>query len=289
MSRKWTLKELVEEYAAWLSNPDTGKAIRYHMKPILVLFGGWQVKNIGPAQVQEFLADQKKKGLSKVTACQRAKILRTAFSWAVRMGKLPTSPLAMLRIPTPKSRRIEPPTKEEVASMYQHASPHVQRVLVLGLACGPRIGPSELFSLQWKDVDLDAGIIHMPNADKGVREESRSIPIRDDILPLMKEWKNKDGKCPFVINYRGKKVFHIDHAWHKAREAAGISRRITPYSLRHAFPTEALDHGADIKAVAEIMGHADPTMILKTYQHVKFKRLVETVNTIPSFLNKKEG
>lgn len=107
MSRKWTLKELVEEYAAWLSNPDTGKAIRYHMKPILVLFGGWQVKNIGPAQVQEFLADQKKKGLSKVTACQRAKILRTAFSWAVRMGKLPTSPLAMLRIPTPKSRRIE--------------------------------------------------------------------------------------------------------------------------------------------------------------------------------------
>ena len=126
--------------------------------------------------------------------------------------------------------------------------------------------------------------MHMPNADKGVREASRVVPIRDELLPFMEEWHERDGnKCEFVIHYHGKKVAHIDHAWHKAREAAGIVRRITPYSLRHAFPTEALDHDADLKAVTEIMGHKDPTMILRTYQRVKRRKLVEAVHKIPSF------
>ena len=287
MPKKMTLKSLVEDYTSWLSNQKTATAIRHHLKPVLTLYGGWQPKRIGPAQVQEFLAEQRKNGLSDVTAYQRAKILRTVLSWAVRMGKMPSSPLAMLRLPAPKSRSIEPPTREEVMRMYEYASPHVQRVLLIGLSCGPRIGPSELFSLQWSDVDFTAGIMHMPNADKGVQEASRPVPIRDELMPFMREWRSQDKDCKYVINYHGKKVSHIDHAWHKAREAAGIERRITPYSLRHAFPTEALDVGADIKAVAEIMGHKDPTMILKKYQHVKFRKLVETVHTIPSFFPKR--
>lgn len=136
-------------------------------------------------------------------------------------------------------------------------------------------------------MDLSAQLMHMPNADKGVREASRLAPIREDLLPLMREWKEQDKGCEYVINYHGKKVAHIDHAWHKARQAAGIERRITPYSLRHAFPTEALEHDADIKAVAEIMGHTDPTMILKVYQHIKFRKLVETVNKIPPLIKKR--
>lgn len=287
MPKKMTLKSLVEDYTNWLSNPKTAKAMKHHLKPVLDMYGGWQAKNVGPAQVQEFLLEQRKNGLSNVTAYQRAKILRTVLSWAVRMGKMPSSPLATLRLPTPKSRRIEPPSREEVMRMYEHAAPHVQRVLLIGLSCGPRIGPSELFSLQWTDVDFDAGIMHMPNADKGVQEATRPIPIRDELKPLMQEWRKKDKDCKYVINYHGKKVAHIDHAWHKARQAAGIERRITPYSLRHAFPTEALDVGADVKAVAEIMGHTDATMVLKIYQHTKFRKLVETVHIIPPFIKKK--
>ena len=286
MPKKFTLKVLVDEYTAWLSNSTTAGAVKHHLKAVLEFYGGWQPKRVGPAQVQEFLADQRKKGLSDSTAYQRAKILRTVLAWAVRMGKLSSSPLAVLRLPSPKSRRTEPPTREEVMRMYRHASPHVQRVLLIGLSCGPRIGPSELFSLRWTDVDLDAELMHMPNADKGVKEASRVIPIRSDLLELMKRWKELDKDCQFVINYHGKRVRHIDHAWHKARIAAGIERKITPYSLRHSFPTEALEHGADINAIATIMGHSDPTMILRVYQHIRFKKLVETVNIIPSFIER---
>ena len=68
---------------------------------------------------------------------------------------------------------------------------------------------------------------------------------------------------------------------HKARKAAGITRRITPYSLRHAMPTEALEHGADVKAVAEVMGHADPTMLLRVYQHTRYRLKKKAVNAAP--------
>ena len=52
-----------------------------------------------------------------------------------------------------------------------------------------------------------------------------------------------------------------------ALRMAGITRRIRPYDMRHFFATEAIRSGADLKAVAEILGHANMTMILKHYQH----------------------
>lgn len=81
--------------------------------------------------------------------------------------------------------------------------------------------------------------------------------------------------------FGGWQARHLGHAWHAARKAAGISRRITPYSLRRAMPTEALEFGADVKAVAEVMGHADPTMLLRVYQHTRFRLRKAAVNAAP--------
>ena len=137
--------------------------------------------------------------------------------------------------------------------------------------------------LTWGDVELEAGYMRMPNAAKGAKDDSRIVPIRDDILPLLREWREEDEKraCPWVIHWQGRPVRCIGHAWHQARKAAGITRRITPYSLRHAMPTEALEHGADVKAVAEVMGHADPTMLLRVYQHTRYRLRKQAVNAAP--------
>ena len=85
--------------------------------------------------------------------------------------------------------------------MYSVAAPHIRRVIVLGMAAGPRIGPSELFRLAWADVELAAGYMRMPNAAKGAKEDSRIVPIRDDILPLLREWREEDEKraCPWAL------------------------------------------------------------------------------------------
>lgn len=261
-----TARQLAEDYLAHQITRDvTRTSTRHHLNQLLALFGGWQARRVGADQVREFLAVQKTRGVMATTAHHRVRLWRTVLAWAVETGRLPASPLAGFRLHRPRARRIDPPTRAEAARMYKVAAPHIRRVIVLGMAAGPRIGPSELFRLAW------------------AKDDSRIVPIRDDILPLLRAWKEEDEKqgCPWVIHWQGRPVRCIGHAWHQARKAAGITRRITPYSLRHAMPTEALEHGADVKAVAEVMGHADPTMLLRVYQHTRYRLKKKAVNAAP--------
>lgn len=65
---------------------------------------------------------------------------------------------------------------------------------------------------------------------------------------------------------------------------AGITRRIRPYDLRHAHATEALAHGADLKALSENMGHSTTMMIHKHYQHVLNQQRQDAVEAIPDLV-----
>ena len=155
------------------------------------------------------------------------------------------------------------------------------------MATGARIGPSELFRLRWSDVDVETGVIRMPNAHKGAGEESRDVPIRDDVLDLLRRWHEEDRQtgCAYVIAYKGRPVRSISNGWHNALRRAGIARRIRPYDLRHAFASLALVYGADIKCVAETMGHKNITMLLSVYQHTLFEQRRRAVNAAPGLFS----
>lgn len=223
---------------------------------------------------------QRQRGVGQSTVHRRVSILRAAYGWAVRARLLLSNPLVSLRIAKPKAQRIAPPSVKEARLLYDVAAPHIQRVIVLGMATGARIGPSELFRLRWSDVDVETGVIRMPNAHKGAGEESRDVPIRDDVLGLLRRWHEEDRQagCAYVIAYKGRPVRSISNGWHNALRRAGIARRIRPYDLRHAFASLALVHGADIKCVAETMGHKNITMLLSVYQHTLFEQRRRAVN-----------
>ena len=109
----------------------------------------------------------------------------------------------------------------------------------------------------------------------------------------MKAWSQEDQGLEnegFIITYKGQPINSMKRGWHAALKRAGIDRRIRPYDLRHAFATLALDAGADIKAVSDVMGHADPTMVLKHYQHTTEalrRSAVEAFPDIPLHVPKK--
>ena len=165
-----------------------------------------------------------------------------------------------MQLPATTAHVPTPPTPKELQLAYANAAPHVQRVIVLGMSTGARIGPSELFRLRWSDVDLENAVLRMPNADKGgSKEEAREVPIREDILDLLRQWEEKDAAigCPWVIHHKGR------------------------HDLRHAFASRYLDYGADLKCVAEIMGHADEKMLLRVYRHTNSEGHRKAVNTAP--------
>ena len=108
------------------------------------------------------------------------------------------------------------------------------------------------------------------SANKNAKKPYRDVPIRPSLLNEMEDWLREDqerGRGDYIITYKGQPINSMKHGWHDALKRAGITRRIRPYDLRHAFATLALDAGADLKAVSDVMGHADPTMVLKHYQH----------------------
>ena len=278
-----TVEELLARYLDTLENPATYNTTRYHIEPLTAIFGKRKAYCLTCDDVLAWCEVQRRRGVGQSTVHRRVSILRAAYNWGVRTRLLAVSPLTSLRIAKPQPQRITPPSLREARMLYDVAAPHVRRVIVLGMATGARIGPSELFRLRWSDVDTEAGVIRMPNAKKGAREASRDVPIRDDTRAEIKAWQREDARsgCAYVIAYRGNPVRSISNGWHNARRRAGITRRIRPYDLRHAFPSLALAYDADIKCVAEVMGHKNPQMLWATYQHTAFRQKRKAVNAGP--------
>ncbi|MGX8718905.1 MAG: tyrosine-type recombinase/integrase, partial [Desulfovibrio sp.] len=163
------------------------------------------------------------------------------------------------------------------------APPHIQRVIVLGSQFGMRVGPSELFSLKWEDVDIDGQVIHVKAADKNENEPWRDVPIKESLLPVFRSWREEDMQkgCEYVVNYHNKGISNLRYGWAGTKERAGITRRIRPYDLRHAFATEAIAAGADYGTVAKLMGHSSAQMVLQFYQHVMTEQKKRAIEILP--------
>lgn len=87
-----TARQLAEDYLAHQITRDvTRTSTRHHLNQLLALFGGWQARRVGAAQMQEFLAAQKVRGVMATTAHHRVRLWRTALAWAVGYSLAGTS------------------------------------------------------------------------------------------------------------------------------------------------------------------------------------------------------
>lgn len=278
-----TVREMVEGYLELQDlRPVTRQANAYHLRFLVGLFGDRLARCVGTPEMAAFREIQRRRGIALSTISRRLTVYKAAVNWAVESRRLSVSPLAGLRIPSARSRRPAPPTVAELQAMLCYAAPHVRRVIILGLYLGARTGPSELFRLRWADFDARAGVIRVPHAAKSDGADGRDVPVRSELIPMMERWREEDGACPWIIHFHGRPVCSVSSAWHSARRRAGISRRITCYGLRHAFATYALRAGADLRGVAELMGHDDVTQVVRTYDHIDDERRRATVESLPA-------
>lgn len=279
LGKTMTVEELLYAHLAY-KRPSKANAERVisDLRPVAALLGNISVTDLAKHQIMQAMNEQLLKVKPKTVRIRFAH-LKAAYSWAVEQGILNSVP--QFRLPQASSERIPPPSNDECISIINNALQHVQRVVVLGIYCGMRIGSSELFKLTWQDVDLKSRILRVWSAEKNKKIPWRDVPLCNAVFSEMEKWYAEDNGEGYIIHWKGKPVKSIKKAWDKALKKAGITRRIRPYDLRHAFATNALEAGADLKSVSEIMGHADTTMVLKTYQHVKASQHKKTVDSLP--------
>lgn len=146
-------------------------------------------------------------------------------------------------------------------------------ILELFYSCGLRI--SELILLPLRDVSLDESVVRV----RGKGAKVRLVPLGGRAIERIRGYLavREDGKVlddTLFLSSRGRRMSRT-LAWQIVKRhaiAANIPANVTPHMLRHSFATHLLDNGADLRAVQEMLGHADITTT-EIYTHVSVERL----------------
>jgi integrase/recombinase XerC len=136
---------------------------------------------------------------------------------------------------------------------------------------------SELVALDWPDLDAEMGLLRVRHG-KGNKE--RIVPIGEPAIKALEAWRRNMPAAaesgPIFTNLRGRRISTRSVELIVARLLArsGVAKRITPHGLRHSFATHLLDHGADLRPIQEMLGHAS-LATTQRYTHVSVNRLKE--------------
>ena len=230
-----------------------------------------------PRLLRDYIYHLKDLGLAPASIRRNVSAVRVYFRFLVGEGILTSDPSD--RLETPKRWQSLPDvlTAEEVERLL--AAPTLDDPLVfrdralleLGYGAGLRV--SELTGLTARDALLDEGVVRV--LGKGGKE--RLVPIGRGaigaVAVYLRELRPRldrgGGQGIMLLNANGGPLTRMG-AWKIVRkyvERAGISKRVTPHTLRHSFATHLLEGGADLRAVQEMLGHADISTT-QIYTHV---------------------
>jgi len=233
--------------------------------------------DITARMLREYVYHLKDLGLSPASIRRNVSAVRTYFRFLIGDGIVVRDPSE--RLETPKRWRTLPDvlTVEEVQKLL--AAPTLDDPFVfrdralLELAYGAGLRVSEWITLGVRDLMLDEGLVRV--FGKGSKE--RLVPIGRSAIgaaaiylrELRPRLEKGEGKGVLLLNARGRPLTRMG-AWKILRgyvERAGITRHVTPHTLRHSFATHLLEGGADLRAVQEMLGHVD-IATTQIYTHV---------------------
>lgn len=226
-----------------------------------------------------------------IASSSQARILcgvRSFFKYLVISGILKDDPSELLEAPTVGEHLPEVLSTEEIDRMEaaidlsKWEGQRNKAIIELLFSCGLRV--SELVSLKFNDIFEREKFLRI--IGKGDKE--RLVPISDSALHEIKLWlydrnlmKIKPGEQDYVfLNRRGA---HLTRTMilimiKRTAEEAGITKTVSPHTLRHSFATELLKGGADLRAIQEMLGHEN-IKTTQIYTHIDITTLREEILT----------
>jgi integrase/recombinase XerD len=237
---------------------------------------------VSAALIQAHLADRIEQGISARSTARFLSCLRGFYRYLIRENQLDNDPTA--RISNPKLGKPLPKslTEEDVEALL--AAPDVdgpiglrdRTMLEVLYACGLRV--SELVGLTLPQVNLRQGVVRV--FGKGSKE--RLVPLGEEasewIGRYMREARPQllKGATSDVLFPSSRGVAMTRQTfWHRIKywaQVAAIQKPLSPHTLRHAFATHLLNHGADLRVVQLLLGHSDLSTT-QIYTHVASTRM----------------
>lgn len=265
---------------------NTRKAYQQDLRRYLAFVadcGAEKLSKLARRHVEDFMRREKKAGLSPATIARELAAVRTFCRYLVLQGLLPRD--ISSGIEAPKKWQRLPTVLDDPAARALLAAPEVSQdtfasrdraILALLYATGMRA--AELTSLAVGDVNFSLGVVRV--LGKGSKE--RIVPAAAEALDAVRDYFDCDRphlaegsqtESLFLSRSgRGLSREDIFRIVRKYVRRAAIRGRISPHTLRHCFATQLLSHGADLRAVQEMLGHAD-IATTQVYTHVDAARL----------------
>jgi len=215
------------------------------------------------------------------------KYISHVFTWAIdeNDGILERHPWEKRKPLQEEKFQVDLFTLKDLRRIMDNAEEHLSWILELAYLTGARPGPKELFSLTWDRVDYARNRIRIRSAKNYGADPYRWQYLPPDFMEKLKTRQHSDAQtypqCRHICHYKGKPIKSIKKSWAAAKKKAGITRRIRPYDIRHYHITYALAMGADIKELAERVGHATPRMIINVYAHLAKEILQNEAHRLP--------
>jgi integrase len=267
---------------------------------ILPAIGHHAAMSLTESHLDDYVAARRRDGVKDNSIRRELTDIKAILSWAARRrpALIPVNPVRDYKGPPDHNAIILPPEPAELDAIYNNACAHLQRFIALAIYLGCRPGAVELLSLTWSSVSWKSRSIRIISAQKG-GPQSRQVPVHANLYQKLEKWyqqdlnryESEDAKqkkrvaAMSIVHYWGSRVTTIKRAWRSALDGAGITRRIRPYDLRHRFVTTALEHGADIGVLADVVG-SRPETLRKYYQHVTTAMHRNLVESLPDIFPK---
>ena len=282
--------DLLDEFcdALWLEDGLSRNTLESYRRDLRI-FSAWLSANHGKTLLQaqrmdllDYLAYKFKRKARPRSAARLLSSLKRFYRFLLRENRIQVDPT--LQVESPKLPRSLPKilTEEDVDSLL--AAPNVETPLGLRdksmletlYASGLRV--SELVEMKLNQLSLDMGVVRV--VGKGSKE--RLVPVGEEALTWIRRYM--DNARPEILAGRQADALFITSRggsmtrqafWYLIRryaDRAGIRSGISPHTLRHAFATHLLNHGADLRVVQMLLGHADISTT-QIYTHVARERL----------------
>ena len=285
--------EILDEFfdVLWLEDGLSRNTLQSYRND-LQLFADWLSKQ--PHQKREslvdathsdlldFLADRVSAKVKASTTSRELSSLKRFYRYLLRQGKIQTDP--SLNIETPKLLRNLPESLTEAEVEQLLNAPNLKNPLglrdraMLEVLYASDLRVSELINLKYSQVSQDMGVVRVMG--KGRKE--RLTPLGEESL----DWLNRYTRQSRPLLLQGivtDTVFVTSRGGAMTRQAffyfikrhaqaVGIKKHLSPHTLRHAFATHLLNHGADLRVVQILLGHADISTT-QIYTHIARERL----------------
>lgn len=271
--------------AMWLESglsKNTLSAYRSDLSRLAKFIDTQSLVTLTQADIQKFLALMMAQGTKASSSARVLSTLRRFYRYQIRENRMSSDPCA--QVLSPKQGRPLPKAMSEQQVDDLLGAPDVNSSLGLRdramletiYATGLRV--SELVDLTLLEVSLSVGVVRI--IGKGNKE--RLVPLGENAIDWIERYQAsarpsllKERQCDTLfVTARGAGMTR--HAfWHIIKKhalKAGIDQGLSPHTLRHAFATHLINHGADLRSVQMLLGHADLSTT-QIYTHIARERL----------------